>query len=147
MPGGRRSANKPLAAARLAGGGTIAEAAADAGVDERTVYKWKADDPQFRARVCELRAEMVSRALGKLSDTMTRASDVLAALLASEDEDVRHRAAKAVIELALRVREQVDLDDRLAAVERALKGEGDGGDQGAAEATRGVGEEADSPER
>jgi hypothetical protein len=50
-----RAAHKDLAA-RLAGGGTIAEAAKVAGVDERTVYKWKADDPAFGQRVAELRA-------------------------------------------------------------------------------------------
>ena len=110
MPGGPRAQNKELAAAALAGGSTIAAAALAAKVDPRTVAKWKADDSAFRSRVAELRAEMVSRALGKLSDTMSSAADVLVALLTDTDANVRLRSARAVIELKNeleRVREQM----------------------------------------
>jgi hypothetical protein len=135
MPGGKRSAHKDLAAAKLAAGGTVAEAAAAAGVDERTIYKWKADDTRFGERVAELRAAAVAAAMGKLSDSMAGAAGVLSELLGADDANVRLRAARAVIELGLKVREQCDLAERLAALEAALKGKSDGdSDRGAAAA-------------
>jgi hypothetical protein len=142
MPGGPRSANKDLAAVRLAAGGTVAESAAAAGVDPRTIFKWKSDDARFRARIAELRAGMVSAALGRLSDSMSAAADVLVALLGSDDEDVRHRAAVQVLTLALKVRSEVDVAERLAAVEALLKGQGNGAPVAvAARADRGGGGE------
>jgi hypothetical protein len=139
MPGGPRGEHQDLAAAKLACGGTVAEAAEAAGVDVRTVFKWKAEDAGFRARIAELRAAAVSGALGRLTDGMTRAADALVALLANRSPSVRLKAARAVIELGLRVRAEVEVEERLAAVERALEG-GDAGEQGAAEAGRGEGE-------
>ncbi len=121
MPGGPRAANKDLAALKLASGGTVTESAVAAGVDPRTIYKWKADDAKFRARIASLRAEMVERSLGRLSDAMGGAADVLVTLLDSADEDVRHRAAVQVLTLTLKVREQTDLAERLAAVEEQLR--------------------------
>ena len=46
-------------------------------------------DPDFRRRVAELRADMVSRATGKMGDGMAEAADVLRALLKAESESVR----------------------------------------------------------
>ena len=121
MPGGPKEEHKDLAAVKLACGGTIAEAAKVAGVDPRTIYKWKADDANFRALIARFRAEAVERSLGKLSDAMSAAADVLVKLLKNKDCDVRHRAAVQVLTLALRVRSEVDLADRLAAVEEQLR--------------------------
>jgi hypothetical protein len=131
MPGGSKSANKDLAAAKLAAGGTVAEAATAAGVHARTVFAWKQRDEQFRARIAEMRSQMVTTALGKLSDGMSAAADALVALVDNTDPDVRHRAAVQVITLALRVREQADIEERLQAVEELLKGRTDAPLQGA----------------
>ena len=140
---GRKAADETLAAA-LAAGKTIAAAAATAGVGETTAYR-RLKVPAFAARVRELRAAMVATALGRLSDGMTAAADALNELVRSADLDAKFKAAKAVIELALRVREQVDIEERLAAVERALKGGGDA-DQGAAEANRDGADAGESPD-
>ena len=126
MPRGDRTRNRDLAAVALATGKTAKEAAGAAGVSERTVFQWLADQP-FKARVRELRGEMVSAALGRLSDGLCAAADALNELVKNDDADVKFKAAVKVIELALRVREQTDIEERLAAVEQALKGERDGG--------------------
>lgn len=143
---GRRSADETLAAS-LAAGKTVAESATAAGVSEATAYR-RFKVPAFAARVRELRAAMVATALGRLTDGMTAAADALNELVQSAEADAKFKAAKAVIELALRVREQVDLEERLAAVERALKGGGDErSNPSTTEADREGVEEADDPDR
>ncbi|MCE9567791.1 MAG: hypothetical protein K8U57_37810 [Planctomycetes bacterium] len=115
---GRSAADESLAAA-LAAGKTVADAATVAGVSETTVYR-RLREPLFRARVSELRGEMTSRAAGQLADGLADATAVLRSLLTSADEDVRFKTASKIIELSLRVREAVEIEDRLRTVEDAL---------------------------
>ena len=114
------SSRSDVLAAELAAGRTVREAAAAADVSERTAYRRLAD-PAFEARVRDLRAAMVGEALGRLSANMGKAADMLVGLLDAADPGVRQRAAAKLIELGLRVREQLDLEGRLRNLERALE--------------------------
>ena len=58
---------KNALALALAVGKTIKQAARAAGVSERTAQMWWTE-PDFKARVAELRGEMVSRALGSMTE-------------------------------------------------------------------------------
>src|SRR4051812_38904491 len=84
---GRHSADDALAAA-LAAGRTVRDAAAAAGVSEKTAHRRNAD-PAFKARVTALRAGMVTTAAGRLAGGMAAAADVLVALLADADPGER----------------------------------------------------------
>ena len=119
---GRSNADDVLAAA-LAAGMSHRDAAAAASVSERTVFR-RVKDPAFRQHVAELRAAMTSEALGRLTGGMTGASDALNKLVNHRDPNIRHKAAVKVIELALKVREQADLEERLARIEELLVGGG-----------------------
>ena len=112
---GRRNADDALAVA-LASGRTVREAAAAAGIAERTATR-RAADPAFRRTVTALRGEMVQRALGRMTDGMTEAADTLRALLLAESEAVRLGAARAIHELGCKLRESADLAERVAALE------------------------------
>ncbi len=114
---GRVNGDEKLAA-ELAGGATVAEASASAGVSDRTAFR-RLTDPTFKARVVELRAQMVAEAAGRLSRNMTAAADVLAKLLKSEDEHVQHKAAVKLIELGLKVTELAELENRVRELEQA----------------------------
>lgn len=110
----------PALVAALAAGATYAEAAARAGVSERTARR-RMDDPAFRAALDDARAEVVSRAVDRLSATATDAVDTLAALLdPGVPPPTRLGAARAVLELGSRLREEHDLAARLGALEEAL---------------------------
>jgi len=113
---GRTNADSALLLA-LAAGKTIAEAALAAGVSERTVARRLAD-PDFRRRVGELRADMVGRALGRMSDSMVDAADTLRALLLAEGESARLGAARSILELGNKLKEWVELEQRLTALEQ-----------------------------
>jgi hypothetical protein len=118
---GRRKRDDALAVA-LAAGQTLRDGAAAAGVGERTACRRWAD-PAFRWRVGELRADMVSRATGMMGDGMAEAADVLRALLKAKSESVRLGACQAMLELGVKLRESVELEERLTALEaRIAKG-------------------------
>jgi transposase-like protein len=119
--GRQRKQAAGVAALALATGKTVREAARKAGIGETTLYKWLRK-PAFKARVTELRERMVAEAVGKLSRGMAGAAATLERLLKSKDERVKLAAAKAILDSAVKVRDQADLADRLAAVEAALKG-------------------------
>ncbi len=117
---GRRNADEALALA-LATGHTLRAAAEATGIGERTATR-RAADPAFRRRVGELRSEMVTRALGKMADGMGDAAGKLRELLTAESESVRLGAARALLELGTKLRESVELADKIDELERLLKG-------------------------
>jgi hypothetical protein len=108
----------------LASGQTITEAAASADLSRRTATR-RVAEPDFRRRVAELRAGMVARALGKMADGMTAAADTLRALLDAEGESVRLGAARSILELGNKLRESVELEQRLADLEQRLAERGE----------------------
>jgi hypothetical protein len=118
---GRSNADEALALG-VATGKSLREAAAAAGIGERTATRRWAD-PAFRRRVAELRGDMVARSLGRLADGMADAADTLRALLRAEGDSVRLGAARALLELGTKLREGVELEERLAALEAAVAGE------------------------
>jgi hypothetical protein len=118
---GRRNADEPLALA-LAAGRTLRDAAASVGVAERTATRRWAD-PEFRSRVAELRGEMVGQALGRMADGMGEAAAKLRELLSAKSESVSLGAARALLELTVKLRETTELEQRLAALEAASQGE------------------------
>lgn len=124
----RHSADELLIAA-LAGGKTNEQAATASGVSVRTVRRRK-KEPEFMRRVRQARAEMVAAASGKLADHMTAATDTLVTLLTDPDSGVKLRAATKIVELGLRATEVVDLEQRLAELERAQGGNTDGATMG-----------------
>ena len=108
----------------LAAGASAAEAAKSVRLSVRTVKRRRAD-PAFMRRVAELRAEMVSRAVGRLSEAMTAAALQLRRLvLKGRSEQVQLGACRAVLELGNRLRESVELEQRLSALEEVMNTEG-----------------------
>jgi hypothetical protein len=120
MAGNGRKNGDALALA-LAAGDTAIEAATKAGMSERTVYRRLAD-PAFRRHVQDLRGEMVGRALGRMTNGMSEAADVLRSLLAAESETVRLGAARSLLEIGSKLRESVELEARLQALEERASG-------------------------
>jgi Homeodomain-like domain len=112
---------EPAAVLALARGLSKADAAAAAGVGERTVYRWL-DDDAFRAQVTRERGRLIERAVGRLADQAAAAADVLGELAANVDTPpaVRVSAARALLEQAARLRDSLEIEERLAAVEARL---------------------------
>jgi hypothetical protein len=105
----------------LAAGLTAAEAAKAAGVSERTVRR-RLSDPEFVAKIEAARREVLHRAVAKVSGGAVSAADTLVTLLRpTERPTVRLGAAKAVLDFGIRLRTEVELSDRLKAIEEHLE--------------------------
>jgi len=97
--------------------GSVTAAAEAANVNRGTIYRWKSD-PVFMAALKEAEAEAVqglSRALAGLGDMAAQA--LRDALAPSNKISVRLRAAEIVTDRLLKIRELVELEARIAALE------------------------------
>jgi hypothetical protein len=101
----------------LACGSTIEQAATKGEVTAKTVQR-RMQEPEFRKRLHMLRSEMVSRAASMLT---AAALEAVKTLLSLQNENVqaavRLGAAKAVLELGAKFRENVELEDRIRELE------------------------------
>ena len=66
---------------------------------------------------------MIGQALGRMADGMSGAADALRKLLKAKSESVRLGACRAMLELGVKLREAVDHEERLQAVESQLRQE------------------------
>jgi hypothetical protein len=104
----------------LACGASVENAARSLDVSARTVYRRLAD-PAFRHRLQDLRADMVQRTAGALTAAGPEAVRTLLALQKDgAPPAVRLGAARAVLELGVKMRETAELAERIAALEEQL---------------------------
>ena len=116
---GRRMADEALILA-LACGATL-DAAASKGQVSLTTVKRRLKEPGFRARIYEVRAEMVGRASAMLSAAAMEAVKTLLDLQKTGvNSNIRLGAARAVLEIGGRLRIETELLARLETTERAL---------------------------
>ncbi len=105
----------------LASGATVAEAAREYGLDEKAVRRKLADE-KFRKRVVAARAALTERACGLLTSAGLEAAKTLAELVQSDGPPaVRLAAAKAVLEVGMKLRQVVDLEAQVADLERRIE--------------------------
>ena len=116
----RRSVQDEEIMAALAAGRSYAEAAALAGVSARTVRR-RMEDEAFAGEVRRLRAERAAQLSSSLLELGATAIMVLAALLGDPSSSVRLRAADAVLGHGQRYQREVDLVERIAAIERRFE--------------------------
>src|SRR5262245_18067035 len=104
----RKKADDALLLA-LACGATIENAARQCRLSERTVYR-RLRDPEFRLRLQEVRSDLVQRTAGLL---IAAAMEAVKTLLVLQKESapaaMRLGAARAVLEIGIKVREVADL--------------------------------------
>lgn len=112
------------AVAVLARGGTVNEAAAAAKVDRRTVLRWR-QLPAFAEAVRSVVAGAFAEAVAVLSDASGDASRYLADVARGRArcDGGRVNAARLVLTLGPSLRDAVDLEARLTALEAAIGGE------------------------
>jgi hypothetical protein len=116
----RKKADDKLLMA-LACGASVEAAARECGLSTRTVYRRKLE-PAFAQRLQQLRADMVSRTGGMLTAAGGESVKTLLELQKpSVPPATRLGAARATIELGMKVREANELEQRIAALEAAAR--------------------------
>jgi transposase len=116
MARGKYTIDEQLALS-LACGATIEAAAAKLKVSTSTVNR-RLKDPKFQKRLREVRSDMVARATSMLTAAAMEAVKTLLALQSTETPPpVRLGAARAVLELGSKLRESIELSERVTALE------------------------------
>jgi hypothetical protein len=100
----------------IAAGRSIKAAAAEAKCGERTAHAWL-DDPRYRSLISELRHRMLDEAVGTLAEATNAAVSTLRDLLDDDHGNVRLRAALGIIDAVVRLRDHVEFERRLTALE------------------------------
>src|SRR5262249_19699879 len=113
------SPKQARAAALLAAGRTVRETAAECHAGERTIPTWLGN-PTYRASVSELRDRMVAAAAGQLSATAPEAVVELRRLLTDPAATIRLRAASAILDALIKLREHGELAERVTELEARL---------------------------
>ena len=101
---------------------TVEDAAKKASVGTRTLYRWLAEDKEFNARLRSTEDFLIGGAVRRLLGLNSRAIDVLKEILNDEEksDSVRLRAAVTTLDMALKLRELRNVEDRLGDIERQL---------------------------
>lgn len=123
MPRGSRGQADQVLLVALACGATIEAAAQKAGISQATVYR-RLRDPEFKKRIQQAQSDMVKRTSGTLTAAGMEAIKTLLGLLQSSTTpaSVRLGAARAVLELGGKLRDNVEYEERLVALEERLFG-------------------------
>jgi hypothetical protein len=109
-----------LLVAGVASGLSLREAAARANLSERTA-KRRSVSPAFQSELTAARARMLDDALGRLSYAAAAAAATLARLLGTHHPaGVRLRAAVSILEAAVKLRQAVEWEERLSALEQRM---------------------------
>jgi hypothetical protein len=104
----------------LACGASVEQAARQSGLTARTVYR-RLEDAAFRRRIQKVQHEIVERTTGTLTAAATEAVKTLLELLKNTSPPpVRLGAARSVLEMGLKLREIVELMERMAALEEQV---------------------------
>lgn len=99
--GAKSEAVREKAVLALLSEATIAEAAKQCGVGERTLRRWLVEDPGFKAQHDAACTAMFQVGMSRVQSLMTRAIDTLEELLSAKKYPaVRLGAARTVVELA-----------------------------------------------
>ena len=116
MPGSKRKKSEDSLLLALACGATLDAAARQCGVSERTIYR-RLEDPKFKKRLERVRADMVGRTSGMLTAAGCEAIRTLLTLQKDSTPTVRLGAARTILEIGLKMRQMVDLEQRMAELE------------------------------
>jgi len=120
-PGSRElNPNQQRALVALLGAPSIAAAARQAGIGERTIRRWLHDDLEFQTELRQMRGQHLTQAATRLQSTATRAVQALVDLLASKDRIEPGRAAlvRTALDFAFRAGSYTDLAERIEELEQ-----------------------------
>ena len=102
---------------------SIGDAAQQAGIGERTLYRWLREDAPFQAAYRRAKRQVVEQAMTQIQQATGIAVETLLAVMQDPETPASARvsAAKAVLEQALKTVEIEDLESRLTALEAQIK--------------------------
>lgn len=102
------------------GNGNITELCERAGVTRSSFYTWIEKSPEFRAAYGEVYKNTLSELANRLVSLGGQALETLAGGMTSDKESLRVKSAALVLSNLVSLKNVVDIEDRLTALEIAL---------------------------
>jgi transposase len=120
------SVKQHAAVAALLTNVTIQNAAKEAGISERQIHRWLADDQEFDAAYRRARWRATQQAIARLQQVSGHAVTILLSIAADKHMSPSSRVAAAskLLDLALRAVEVEELEARLSNLEALTKEKG-----------------------
>jgi hypothetical protein len=123
MPGGSRSTADEAFLMALACGATVENAARAAGISRSTAQR-RLQAPEMQARLQQIRSDIVQRTSGTLTAASMEAVKTLMTLMQpSVPAAVRLGASRVILEMGMRLREAIEMVQRIEAIEARLNAE------------------------
>ena len=101
----------------------MGEAAQQCGVAERTIYRWLNEETAFKNALREAEKAALEMFTRQLVGMAEKASQAIRDGLEDSNINIRLRAADAFLNRLIQLRQLVDFEERLAALERANNGD------------------------
>ena len=98
---------------------SIAQAARDSGVSERTLYRWF-KEPAFREELANLRVEVTALAMQEFQGLLLRSASVIGASMSDPSPSIRLRAARYAALYGVQAGEMSTLRKDLQRLEKAV---------------------------
>lgn len=120
--GEKLSRNQEKAIAALLSNTSIPEAAKEAGIGERTLWRWLKIE-SFQGAYRKARQEVVRQAVAQVQKAMSEAVDTLRGVMSNSEAPASARvsAAKVIIDMGIKAVEIEDLDARVTDIEKLIK--------------------------
>ena len=90
-----------------------------AGISTTTYYDW-IKNPVFADAIDTQRNYLITEAMQRLRQGIGAAVDKLLALVNSENEEVARKASTSIVEIALKMRESEEIEDRIESIEKII---------------------------
>jgi len=100
--------------------GNVTEAARQAGVKRKTVYRWQASNEAFILALRAAEAEAISALARRMASLAELATEALSDALKDDDLKLRLRAADIYLQRLIQIRQHGVLEDRMTALEQQL---------------------------
>lgn len=101
-------------------------AAKKVGIGSATLRRWFSE-PSFQKKYRNARFQVFEQAITQLTAATLEAVETLRRNLSQEKPEIQVRAATAILDLSMKGRETIDLEERLSAIEEAVSRGGGGG--------------------
>jgi len=123
--GSKKSRKREAAALALISCQTVIEAATAAGISQTTLYRWR-QEPEFQQIVTRVKSEALTTASNNLAAISSKAVKALTDVMDKDTtpEAQKVSAAKALLEMAFKLREQDEIITRLNTLEKAFDNKG-----------------------
>ncbi|MBP7232195.1 MAG: hypothetical protein KBA28_09710 [Syntrophaceae bacterium] len=91
-----------------------------AGISTTCFYDWFRNCPAFSEELERQRGQVITDAMTRLKQGITSAVDRLIELVGSENEEVSRKASTSIVEMALKLREDEELTQRIESIEKIV---------------------------